>query len=205
MFGGLTGSLPQPYRDYSDLAAGGGVAFGDSYKLLSIAGIFNVDNVSHFKDFSASLIASRHIGRGSSISAGGLHLFVEKSKTEPGPSYYIVFSHAVQKSPSRNFLVSWLNYSIGVGSGRFYEKSPKDVAMGKGEHGTALFGNLSYEAFKNFNFNVEWTGLNLAFGTAWRPSYKFPAIGIGVADITSLSGTPRFIFSLGHAISLTNR
>lgn len=203
VFGGIGGSAPQPYRDYADLAAGGGFGLGNAYKAVSVTAIWNVNNVSRFKDFSASFIANRNIGKGSSVSAGALHLFVEKSRNDPGPSYYVVFSHAVQKSPSRNFMVSWLNYSIGVGNGRFYYKSPKDRAEGKGSYGTAVFGNISYEAFKNFNINLEWTGLNLAIGTAWRPSYKFPALAIGVADITSLSGSPRFIFSLGHAFMLT--
>ena len=204
VFGGMGGSLPQPYKDYNDLVAGAGIGFGNFYKVASVAAIWNINNVSKFNNFSGSVIASRHLWKGSSISAGALHLFVEKSKSDPGPSYYIVFSHAVQKSPSRNFMVSWLNYSIGVGNGRFYNKSPKDRAEGKGSFGTALFGNISYEAFKNCNINVEWTGLNLAVGTAWRPSYRWPAIAIGVADITSLSGSPRFIFSFGHAFMLTN-
>ena len=202
-FASIGGTFPQPYKDYSDLTGGAGIATGNCEKLVSIAGIFNFTKVTSFKSYSGSLVVSRRLAQGSSISAGALYLFTQKNKLDPGPSYYLVFSHASQNIPSEEYLTSKFCYSIGIGNGRFYDKSPKDIAAGKGVHGTAVFGNVSYEMFNNININAEWTGLNLVFSTAWRPNYKWPAFAAGVADITSTSGKPRFIFSVGYAIMLT--
>ncbi len=202
-FGTIGGTFPQPYNDFSDLTGGAGLALGDFEKYVSVASIFNFTKVTSFKSYSASFIVSRRLAKGSAISGGALYLFTQKTTLDPGPSYYIVFSHAAQNLSSEEYYTSKLCYSIGVGNGRFYKKSPKDIATGKGEHGTAVFGNLSYEMFTNINLNAEWTGLNIALSTAWRPNYKWPAFAAGIADITKSSGSARFIFSVGYAVMLT--
>lgn len=202
-FASVGGTFPQPYNNFSDLTGGVGMAVGDWGKFVSIAGIFNFTKVTSLQSYSASFIVNRKISKGNGLSAGALYLFTQKNRLDPGPSYFIVYSHAVQSMQSEAFQTSKLCYSIGVGSGRFYHKSPKDIAIGKGKYGTAIFGNVSYEMFTNININAEWTGLNVALSTAWRPNYKWPAFSAGVADITKSSGSARFIFSVGYAIMLT--
>ncbi len=206
VFASVGGSFPQSYINRSDLIAALGVGVGNAYKTVGLVGNLNINDVSNFSNYSANFLVTKYIHKGSSISAGALHVFANKQITDGGPSYYIVFSHAVQNFRSKVFYYSRLTYSIGAGTGRFLDKSPKDIASGKGKYGSAVFGNVSFEAIKNLNFNLEWTGLNLCIGTSWRPSYKFPALGIGVADITRFSGDkPRFICQLGYAFVFNNK
>lgn len=202
-FGSAGGTFPQPYSNNPDLAGGAGFGTGNSFKAVSIACIINVNDVSGFKNFSGSFLVSRYLGKGSSISVGGLHLFANPIKSDAGSSYYFVFSHTVQSLPSNFSQASRLSYSVGVGTGRFLNKSDKDKRSGKGNKGTAFFSNLSYELFENFNVNAEWTGLNFGVGTSWRPSYKLPAITIGITDITRFSGNKvRFVCAVGYAFLL---
>lgn len=204
VFGFVGGTFPQPYRSKPDFVAAAGFGAGNSYKTISVTGILNINDVSKFDNYSASFIIARHLGKGSSISAGGLHLLADKNKTDGIPSYFLVFSHAAQNLPSFTPGYSKLSYSFGIGSGRFFDKSPKDISEGKGKKGTAVFANLSYELFKNFNVNAEWTGLNLGIGIGWRPKFKLPAIAIGLADLTGNSGNkPRFVVGIGHAFVLS--
>lgn len=201
IFASAGGTYYSPYSQTGDLAAAVGAGIGNAYKTIGAIGIFNVNDISKFSNYSASFIVNRYIGKGSSISVGALHLFSDNTKTDARASYYAVFSHAVQNLPFKNTRASALSYSIGAGTGRFYEKSDKDLATGKGRHGTAVFGAVSYEAFKNFNINAEWTGVNLAASIGWRLSYKLPALAIGVADITRLSSNrARLIGQIGYAI-----
>ncbi|MCW3107854.1 MAG: hypothetical protein JWQ09_2360, partial [Segetibacter sp.] len=201
IFASIGGTYYSPYSKTGDLAAAAGAGVGNAYKTIGVVGVFNINDVSQFSAYSASFIVSRSLSKGSSISVGALHLFANKNITDAPASYYFVFSHAVQTLPFKGTRSSALTYSVGVGTGRFYEKSDRDIATGKSKHGTAVFGAISYEAFKNFNINAEWTGINIAGSLAWRLSYKFPAIAIGVADLTGLSGDrPRFIGQIGYAI-----
>ncbi len=200
VFGSVGGTFPQPYRTTSDLAANVGFGAGDPFRFVSVVGILNVNDVSKVKNFSGSFLASRYLGKGSSISVGALNLFFDPKLSDAGSSYYFVVSHAVQTLPSKSGQASRLTYSIGAGSGRFYDKSDRDKLNGKGVHGTAIFSNVSYEILKNLNLNAEWTGLNLGFGTAWRPTNKLPALAIGVTDVTgSSSDRLRLVCGFGHA------
>ena len=209
IFGFIGGTFPQAYTNLSDLVAGVGLGFGNSHKIVSVVGVFNVNNVSDFKTFSTSFTVSRYIAKGSSMSIGALNLFAGKA-SDAGASLFLAYSHASQKMPSKTPGYSRLSYTLGVGNGRFYDKSPKDISMNRGAHGTAVFANLSFGVVKNLNINAEWSGVNFGFGIAWRPNipikfpFKLPAIGIGVADLTRLSGEkPRLILSLSHSFFLS--
>ena len=208
VFGFIGGTFPQVYADRGDMGAGIGAGFGNSRKTVSVVGIFNIHNVSEFNTFSGSFIASRYLGKGSSISAGALQLFAGP-RSDAGPSYYVAFSHASQTLESRTRGYSRLAYTLGIGSGRFYEKSPKDITEGKGRYGTAVFGNISLGLLKNLNLTLEWTGQNLAIGTGWRPRIpirfpiNLPSINIGVADLLRTSGDgPRFVMGIGHSFRI---
>jgi len=203
VFGFIGGDFPQPYRDKPDLVAAAGIGLGNAYKTIGITGICNLNDVHRFRNFTASFIASKCFGKGNSLSVGGLNLFMNTKQSDGTSSYYFVYSHAVQTLQSFTPGYSRLCYSIGVGTGRFLQQSPKDIAVGKSHNGTAVFGNMSYEVFKNFNVNGEWNGLNLGFGAAWRPGFKFPALAIGVTDLTRFSNRkPSFVIGIGQAFTL---
>jgi hypothetical protein len=203
IFGFLGGTFPQVYTSKSDLVAAAGLGVGNSYKAISVVGIFNILNVSEASTYSGSLIVSRHIGRGTSMSIGGMNLLASK-RSDADASFYIALSHASQRIKSKTPGYSAFSYTIGAGNGRFYDKSLKDSLAGRGTHGTAVFANISYELVKGLNLIAEWSGLNLGFALSFRPSFKLPAINIGVADLTRTSGDrPRLILSIGQAFSLS--
>jgi hypothetical protein len=203
LFGALGGTFPHAYTGNSDLVAGAGFGTGNYYKAVSVVGIINVNDVSKFNGFSSSFIVSRHLGKGTSLSAGALNLFTNTIVPDNATSYFVAVSHAVQTIRSRDGFSSRLHFTLGAGTGRFYKKSHNDLKFGKGEHGTAVFANASYEVLNNFNLNIEWTGLNAGVGVAWRASYKFPAFAIGLMDLTGYSGDRlRLVCSVGHAFVL---
>ncbi len=204
-FGFIGATFPQVYTNKPDMVAAAGIGVGNSYKSVGVVGIFNILNVSEASTYSGSVIISRHIGRGTSMSIGGLNLLAS-SRSDADASYYIAISHASQTIKSKTPGYSAFSYTIGAGSGRFYDKSYKDSLTGKGEHGTAVFANLSFELAKGLNIIAEWSGLNLGFAIGFRPSFKFPALNIGVADLTRNSGDkPRLVLSLGHAFLLSKK
>jgi hypothetical protein len=205
VFWHLGGTFPQAYGTMSDMGAGIGGGIGDSRRNVAVVGILNIHDVSEFNTLSGSLIASRELGRGYALSAGALLLFAD-SRGDAGPTFYIAFSHASQRIESKRTPgYSRLSYTVGVGNGRFYEKSNSDVLAGRGRYGTGVFGNLSYGIRDNLNLNVEWTGLNLAIGGSWRPSIRtrmpffLPSLSLGVTDILRTSGDRlRLIVGVSH-------
>lgn len=210
-FGFIGGTFPQVYSNDNDMIGGAGIGVGNSYKSISVVGIVNIHDASELNTLSGSLIASRHIGRGTSLSGGALHIFRDY-RTDARASYYLALSHTSQSIKSKTPGYSGLSYTIGVGNGRFYDKSPRDISTGKGEHGTAVFANLSYEFLRNMNIMAEWTGLNLGMALGWRPffsenkRYIGPAISLGVADLTRSSGDqPRLVLSLSHAFIISKK
>ncbi|MBB3057052.1 hypothetical protein [Mucilaginibacter gotjawali] len=185
IFGGIGGDYPQPYRTRADLIAFGGFCTGNPQKAVNVALSMNITNVHEVTDLSGNIQISRQIFTGSSISAGGLQLFANKRQSDsPGSTFYFAFSHALQWLPSATPGSSKLTYTIGIGNGRFYTKSALDIKNGRGRHGTAIFGSISYELIKNVNFNTEWSGINLGCSLGIKPFNSPLAVGIGVTDLT---------------------
>jgi hypothetical protein len=194
------GTPIQPYGSSSnpDFLAQAGFGFGDYTKTVSVVGIVNINDVSKFDNFSYSLIASRKLGKAGSVSVGALHLFADPYKTDAAESFYVAYSQAIRNSK--------FNYTIGVGSGRFYDNSEYDKENGKKDHGTALFGSLSYNITNYLNVSTEWTGLNLCVSSSVRVKPKWPVLSFGVTDLTRLSGDkPSFYFGLGQALIFNKR
>jgi len=189
IFGGLGGNYAQPYRTTADFISFAGFCFGDPERFANVAVSVNAVDVSKASDFSWNFSASRRVFRGSSISAGAMQLFANKRVTDaPGATIYVAFSHAVQSLPSElNPGSSRLSYTIGIGTGRFYRKSPKDIQAGRGHRGTAIFASISYELLKKVNFNVEWSGMNLGCSFGVKPFENALAIGIGITNLTRFS------------------
>jgi hypothetical protein len=205
IFGGLGGAYPEVYRNNkADLIGSIGFCVGNPESAVNFASSLNLTDVHRFRDFSGNFILSRKLFAGTSISAGALQMFAnDKQSDSPGSTFYMAISHAVQTIPSLTPGCSRLSYTIGLGSGRFYEKSPIDIANGKGTHGTAIFGSISFEAIRHVSINAEWTGMNLGFSAGLRP-FKSPiSFGIGVANLTRYSSDKaNMVFSIGLPLSL---
>ena len=205
LFGAIGGVYPQVYTTRADLILSGGISYGDPFRIVNVAASINLTDLHRLRDFSANFIVSRVIAEGSSISAGGLQLFADKQQSDaPGETYYIAFSHAVQSLPSETEGASKLTYTIGIGNGRFYLKSPDDVAAGRGNHGTGVFANVSYEVFEHVNLIAGWSGINLAVSTGFRPFDNALSFGFGVANLTRYSADKAdLIFTVGYPLALT--
>lgn len=207
IFGGIGGAYPQVYQTNTDLIVSGGACVGDPFKAVNVAAGINMTDVHRFRNFSGNIIVSRAIFSGSSISVGGLQLFSDRHLTDaPGYTFYFAFSHAVQSLLSAVDGASKLTYTIGAGNGRFYLKSYKDIKAGKGKHGTAVFGSVSYEVMPHANVNAEWSGMNLALTMGLRPFKNPLSIGLGVTNLTRYSSDkPSMAFTFGYPLSLSRR
>ena len=209
VFGFIGATFPQVYTSKPDMIAAVGIGLGNAKKNVGVVSILNINNVSEFNTFSASLIVSRQLGKGTSISVGGLNMLASK-RSDAGASFYVAVSHASQRIRPKIPGNARLNYTIGFGTERFLEKSPKDISTGKSKYGTGVFANISYEVIKRVNITAEWSGLNLGFAVGWKPHFglpfKLPAINIGIADLTRSSGEkPRFVIGIGHSFSLSKK
>jgi hypothetical protein len=206
MFGGIGGTYPELYarKARADLIASGGVCFGDAQKAVNVALGLNMTDVHRFRNFSENLIVSHEFSPASSISAGGLQLFADKGQTDsPGATFFLAFSHAVQWAPSTTGGNSALSYTIGIGNGRFLDKSPDDVKRGKGKYATAVFGIVSYEVITHVNLNAEWYGQNLGLSVGVRPFENPLSIGLGVDNLTRYTGDrTSMILTIGYPLSL---
>jgi hypothetical protein len=181
-----------------DYLAQAGFGFGDYTKWASVVGILNINDVSKFDNFSFSMVASRKLGKMGSISVGALHLFADPYKTDAAESFYVAYSQAIRRTK--------FSYTVGVGSGRFYDNSETDIETGKKEHGTALFGSVSYNIIKNVSVSAEWTGLNLCMSSSVRVKPKWPVLTLGVSDITRSSGDQACLyFGVGQAFSFSKK
>lgn len=157
-------------------------------KHVIVAISVNMTDVHNLRDFSGNVAISRQIFTGSSISVGAMQIFANRHQSDaPVGTFYFAFSHAIQTLKSRTNGSSKLVYTLGIGNGRFYVKSPYDINAGRGRHGTAVFGSISYELAKNINVNAEWSGMNLGCSLGVKPFESPLAIGIGLTDLTRYS------------------
>ncbi len=205
VFGGIGGNYAQPYRQRGDFISFAGFCFGNPEKAVNVALSFNATDVSKISNFSGNASVSRRVFTGSSISAGVLQLFADpKFSDAPGATIYVAFSHSIQSLPSSlNIGCSKLSYTIGIGSGRFYMKSPKDIAAGRGKNGTAVFASVSYELLKKVNFNAEWSGMNLGCSFGIKPFESPLALGVGLTNITRYSSDkPNASFVICYPLSI---
>jgi hypothetical protein len=205
-YGYLGGTFPAAYSKKSDMIASVGFGLGNSYKNVGVVAALNMIDVSKARNFSGSFGLYRYLGDATSLSIGGMNLFASKDPkyVNDGASYYAVISHASQTIKSKTPGYSALTYGIGVGTGVFFLKTVKDSISGKGERGTLLFVNIAYEVLKGVNVITEWNGVNLSVGVGIRPSFKWPALSIGVADLTTFSGDgPRLIVGLAHSLAFS--
>ena len=207
IFGSIGGIYPQTYMTKPDLITSGGLCVGNPVKAINFAAGLNMTDVHRFQDFSVNFIISRVIFKGTSISAGALQLFANKRQSDsPGSTFYFAISHAVQTLPSETPGSSKLTYTIGIGNGRFYEKSSNDIAAGRGKHGTLVFAGISYELIHHVNLNAEWSAMNLGVSLGIRPFKNPLSLGLGAANLTRYSADKAgLICTLGYPLSLSRQ
>lgn len=198
-FASISGTPYQTYasiqRQSSDFLGQIGLGVGNSQKFVSVVAIININDLSEVDNFSYSFSVSRHLGKLGSISAGALHLFADPKKTDAVKSYYLAYSHAIKKTK--------FSYTVGVGTGKFYENDDVDKRRGKTAPGTAVFANISYNIFKNIAVGAEWTGRNAAISSTVMIKPYLPVIAFGISELTRRSGDhPTFFISVGKGIAL---
>lgn len=198
---GLGGVSRVPYRDEPDGGLGFGVSFGNSFETVGVtvsASFNDLSDITNSDRISWGIEFSRYIGDGLSIAVGGENLFV--GKTDGQASYYIVGSWAFDKDSG--FLPFDGVATLGLGSGRFAEKTARDEFEGKGRDATAVFGALTWEVSDNFNVIADWNGRNLSVGIAARLPNTPISIKLGVRDITDFTGDgPRLTGSVGMTLA----
>ncbi|MCF8384058.1 MAG: hypothetical protein K9G39_10810 [Chlorobium sp.] len=205
IFMGVGGTNPAPYTDETDLAAVLGIGIGDAKKLGIQIALVSLD-MSEWDRYSMSLHLHHNLGSGNAFAAGVENIMLSEGG-DAEQSFYMVYSQGLQGDPFVNAESggSKLHFSIGAGTGRFGEKSPEDIASGKGKHGTYVFGNIAYEVAESFNVIADWNGLNLNAGlskTFWLGNMPIAAT-VGAADLTDNSGDgARLVFAVGTGFKL---
>ena len=205
VFAGVGGTVNAPYRDKADGAAALGIGVGDPIKNLGAQITFISLDLDEWEEYSMSLHLHHDFGGGMAVGAGIENVMLTEGG-DADESYYLVVSHGVQGDMFASETgSSKLHFSVGVGSGRFGEKSAEDIAAGKSEYGTYVFGNVAYELFNEFNAIVDWNGINLNAGlskTFWIEQFPV-AVTVGAADLTDNSGDDvRFIFAVGTGFKI---
>jgi len=191
VFMGVGGTYQSPYSDNADGAAALGFGLGDPKKNVGVQVTFINLDLTEWGEYSSAIHLSRDLGNADAIGVGVENIMLTDGG-DSDRSYYVVYSRASQDpsviNPKTN--KSKLHYSVGLGKGRFSDMSPMDTADGKGEHGTYVFGNVSYEVYDTCNVITDWNGMNLNAGVSKSFMVeKIPfAVTVGVADLTGYSG-----------------
>ncbi len=194
VFMGVGGTYESPYTNKADGAAMFGYGLGDPKKNVGVQVAFISLDLTEWEEYSSAIHLSKNLGNADAIGVGVENIMLTDGG-DSGVSYYVVYSRASQDpsviNPKTN--KSKLHYSVGVGKGRFSDMSDadKDPKRGnKGEHGTYVFGNVSYEVFDACNIVTDWNGMNLNAGLSKSFMLgKLPfAATVGVADLTGYSG-----------------
>jgi len=209
-FAGIGGTDPAPYADKGDGALGFGIGVGNPVKNLGLQVSIASLDLSSWDRYALNLKVHRYLGASNSIAIGVENLTIQASAspTDSDASYFIVFSQGVQDCGviNRKSNKTKLHYSIGIGNGRFRDKSRNDIYAGKGKHGTTIFGNVAYELFNELNVICDWNGVNLNAGVSKAISLGDKAamvLTVGVADLTDISGDgARLIGGVGAGIML---
>jgi len=181
-------ALRQVYADKPDGAAVFGIGLGNPFRNIGFEISTKMNDLSEQDGFSYFFKIHKYIGKGTSLAFGGDHLFFTND-SDGISSYFLSLSHAFQNMPSKIPGLSRMNINIGIGSGKFANKSPRDEAEGKGKTGTYIFGSLAYQLFRNHSFIVEWSGINFNIAVSSKPIRRLPVfLKISLVDLTSYSG-----------------
>jgi hypothetical protein len=195
-----------PYLPSADGIVELGYGMGDPVLNVGIQIGTTASDLSEFNNVSFSFKLHRYLARGTTIALGGESLFSNDAiSDDAGDTFYLVVSHVVQTLGSSRPGIGRVHVSVGVGTGRFAQKSDRDFSEGKGRNGTIVFGNLAVEVARDLNAILEWSGTNLLTGLSRTvQTGSMPImISIGLADLTGYSGNGvRLVAAAAVAISL---
>lgn len=190
IFAGAGFSKRNPYVRRDGVMALG-VGIGDPVLKVGLQLGVTVSDLTEFDNYSYSFKVHRYLGQGTAVAVGGESLLTGGPFVDDlGETFYLVVSHVVQGVASSRPGVGRLHLSAGVGSGRFANRSPRDVLEGKGENGTWVFGNAAVEVAKHLNLILEWGGINLHAGVskAFQVGDVSISLSLAAADLTDYSG-----------------
>jgi len=200
VFIGAGGTAPQPYRDSADGSIVFGGGFGDNVENLGVELSATLNDFDEIDELSYGIKLHKYLGYGMAFAVGGEHLFAADT-SDADESFYVVLSRISQHHPNAEG-ISKLHYSLGIGSGRYGEKSDMDKDEGKGSHGTYVFGSTAYEVMRDTNLILEWTGINFNTGISTAPIKNVPVVvTLGLGDLVEdFSGDGVRVFgSIGYA------
>lgn len=198
---GIGGVGRVPYTSDPDGGLALGVGFGNAFEGLGVSVSMSFNDLSEFGNsdrISWGVEVSHYLSDGVSVALGGENLFV--GQTDGEASYYVVGSWAFDRDTG---LLPFDGVAtLGIGSGRFAHKTPRDEFEGKGSDATAVFGALAWEVTDSFNVISDWNGRNLSAGIAVRlPNYPV-SVKLGVRDLTGFTGDgPRLTGSVGISLA----
>jgi hypothetical protein len=209
IFVSVGGTKPAPYAISPDGSANLGIGVGDPKKYIGIQlGLVSLD-LTGMARYAMNIKMSHHLNDYEAIAVGAENIVLQDSESpsDGKESYYIVYSHSVQNRylVNRKKRRSNLHYSIGLGNGRFREKSDYDIGYRRGKFGSSIFGNIAYDVLGIGNVITDWNGLNLSIGVAktiYLPKGIKVGGKVGYADITENSGISKRIIG-GISIGIT--
>jgi len=198
---GVGGVSRVPFTDEADGGISFGLSFGNSFEtvggtvrvsLNDLSDLGNTDRVS------TGFELSRYVTDGVSISVGAENLFVRETDGET--SYYSAASWAFDTETG--FFPFDGVATLGVGTGRFANKTARDTLEGNGEDGTIVFGALAWEVSNHFNVIADWNGRNLSVGGAFRIPETNLSVKLGLRDLTDNTGDGvRLTGSIGYTLA----
>ncbi|SNT08520.1 hypothetical protein [Tropicimonas sediminicola] len=197
-FGVAVGGVSRvPYTDEPDGGLSLGVGFGNAFETVGVSlglAINDLSDPGNTDRYSAAFQVSRYLWDGLSVAVGGENLAV--AETDGQESYYGVGSWAFD--PEHTALPFAGVATLGVGSGRFSDMTERDLAEGKPNRATGVFGAISVEVTPSANFVADWNGRNLTVGGAFLIPGTGISVRLGVRDLTGNSGDgPRLTGSAG--------
>ncbi len=196
-FGGVS---RVPYTHKPDGGIGFGLTFGNAFETVGVSlgvSLNDLSDLGKTDRMSLGFAFSRYLTDGLSVAVGGENLLVQK--TDGQSSFYAVASLAFDAD--RSVMPFDGVFTLGAGTGRFAEKTPRDIAEGHGASGTILFGALAVELSDHTNLIADWNGRNLSVGAAFRIPRTGVSLRLGLRDLTGHSGDgPRVTGSIGFTL-----
>ena len=194
----LGGVSRVPYTTSPDGALGFGLGFGNAFHGLGASIMMSLNDLNHLGNgqrISWCFDVSHYVADGLSLSLGGENLFARFTDGEASFSLAGSWAFDHRQMPFKGVL------TLGAGTGRFANATPRDIAEGRAAHGTGLFGAVSYEVSDHFNLITEWNGRNLNAGLGYVLARSGISLKLGVEDLTRHSGNgPIITGSVGFTL-----
>ena len=198
---GAGGVSRVPWTDQADGGIGFGLGFGNAFETVGVSIGVSLNDLSDLGNedrISFGFQVSRYLFDGLSVAVGGENLFV--GSTDGQESFFAVGSWAFDgdSGPLPFDGVA----TLGLGSGRFAEKTERDEFEGLGSDATVVFGALAWELSDHVNVIADWNGRNLSVGAGLRIPETPLSLRLGVRDLTGYTGDgARLTGSVGMTVA----